>query len=102
MDDGEVVIIDGGVEVAVWRLDGPVDLGLVDDLARLQLAAAAARLPDRLRRPSPELCRAARPGRAGRGDRRAAGLVRSRWVGQAEGGEQLGVEEVVEPGDPPA
>ncbi len=52
-----VVLARDGVEVASWPLEvhGPVDLSVVDDLARLQLAARRLGCSIRLRDPSGEL-----------------------------------------------
>ncbi len=95
-----VVLVDGDAEVLSWPLgwSGPADLALVDRLARLELAARRAGLSVRLRDACPELCELLElcgldgllPG-TGRQVR-----------GQAEGGEQPGVEEVVVPDDPVA
>lgn len=81
--------------VVVGRMVGRrPDLALLDALARLQLAARRLGCSIRLRNPCPELCElldlVGEPGSALEAGR------------EAEGGEQLGVEEVVEPGDPPA
>jgi len=101
-----VVILDGDaggpVEVVVGSVSGrPVDLELVDALARLQLTARRLGCSIRLREPSQQLHELLDlvgvgglltgpdplPLDAGR---------------QAEGGEHLGVQEVVPPRDPPA
>lgn len=88
--------------VVVGRMVGRrPDLALLDALARLQLAARRLGCSIRLRNPCPELCElldlvgladllVGEPGSALEAGR------------EAEGGEQLGVEKVVEPGDPPA
>jgi hypothetical protein len=101
--DGEVVLSNGSEEVAVWPLVGtPVDLGLVDALARLQLAARRAGVSMVLRRPSPELCGLLDLVGLGEVIEGAGGGLAVEPVGQAEGGEQLGVEEVLPGGDLPA
>ena len=97
-----VVLVNGDVEVILGLLGGRrPDLALVDALAGLQLAARRRGCSIRLRHPCEELCElldlvgltdvvvgaSGLPLEAGR---------------EAEGGEELGVEEVVEPGDPSA
>jgi hypothetical protein len=95
-----VVVVRGDVEVVLGQVVGlRPDLALVDALARLQLAAGRLGCSIRLRDPCEEL----------RGlldlvgladvvpDAAALALEARR---EAEGGEQLGVEEVVQPGDP--
>ena len=101
--DATVVIVRDGVEVASWPLpssDRP-DLALVHGLARMQLAARRLGCSVQLRHPSARLLEllelvglgdvvppaAALPGEVGR---------------EPEGGEQVGVEEVVVPDDPVA
>lgn len=100
-DDGSrvvVVVHDGNVEVTVTRT-GPADLALVEELARLRLAARRLGHSMSLRDPCPRLqdlldlvgladLFEARPG----SDREAGR--------ETEGGEQLATEKVVEPGDP--
>jgi hypothetical protein len=95
-----VVVVAGDVEVIVARLDGRrLDLALVDALARLQLAARRHGRSLQLREPCQEVCElldlvgladviVGPPG---------SGLEAER---EAEGGEQLGVQEVVQPRDP--
>lgn len=104
-----VVLRHGDAEVVVARL-GAVrpDMALVDALCRLQLAARRLGCSIALREPSPELralldlvglaevIRPDRPDRPGR----PAGLG-LQAVGEAEGGEELGVQEVVPGGDAP-
>lgn len=89
-----VLVVDGGVEVAVWQGDAPLrpDLSVVDALARLQLEARRHGWSTRLRNPCEQLLELLE-------------LVGLTGLGfevdrEAEGGEELGVEEVVEPGDP--
>ncbi|HET7721455.1 MAG TPA: hypothetical protein VFK43_15920 [Acidimicrobiales bacterium] len=89
----EVVLLRDGVEVASWPLrceDGRVDLGAVNALARLQLEARRQGCTVWLRHACPDLIELLE----------LAGLLQV--VGQAEGGEQGGVEEVVVPDDPVA
>jgi hypothetical protein len=84
----------------VVLVEGGDDLATVDVLARLQLYAHRRGLAVRVRNPSPRLTALfelvgladlliGEPGSALEAD------------GEPERGEQLGVEEVVEPGDPP-
>jgi hypothetical protein len=73
------------------------DLATVNALARLQLAANRLGWTVRLRNPTAELC--ALLDFLGLADVVALPLEPG---GEAEGGEQLGVEEVVEAGDAPA
>ncbi len=96
----------GEVEVVRWPLvvDGPVDLSVVDELARTQLAARRLGCSMQLRDVCGELSELlAFLGLA----RAVTGLVAGvadlqlQVVGEAEGGEQgRGVEEVVVPDDP--
>jgi hypothetical protein len=86
------------IVVVVEGLGCP-DLAVVDALARLQLAARRLGYSIGLRHPSAEL--RALLDLVGLADvvRDAADLsLEPRW--EAEGGKQLGVEEVVQPGDP--
>ena len=90
-----VLVLDDDVEVVLWRMDGPSgpDLGLVDRLARLQLAARRLGYAIRLRNPCDEL-------------RALLDLVGLSDVLPLEAGreaerrEQLGVDEVVDRRDP--
>lgn len=52
-----VLVLDGGVEVVLWRMDGLTDpdLAVVDSLARLQLAARRLGGSIRLRNPDDRL-----------------------------------------------
>ncbi len=103
----EVVLRCGGEVVARWVLacPGRPDLGVVDEVARLQLAARRLGCSIRLRRASPELARLVElVGLAdvlttGIGTETGRGLEVG---GKPEGGEQRGVEEVVMPDDPVA
>jgi hypothetical protein len=92
-----VVLVCGDVDVASWPLVcccAP-DLGTVEQLARLQLAARRLGCAVRVRDARPELCDLL--DLCGLGEVLGAG----RQVGgQPEGGEQPGVEEVVVPDDP--
>jgi len=57
-NDTVVVVLRGTTEVATWRLQGRgsrPDLGLVDELARLQLSAQRLGCSVRVRHPSPQL-----------------------------------------------
>ena len=102
-DDGvcAVVLVDTeGLEMVVGRLAGRrPDLDLVDTLARLQLAARRRGCLIRLRDPCPELCDLLElVGLAGLfGAGPGLPLEAGR---EAEGREELGVQEVVPPGDP--
>ena len=100
-----VLVAPGGEEVVAWRIEGTrVDLATVDALARLQVAARRAGWSVRLRNPCADL----------RGLLELVGLAaviavvddqalpqRLETRRHAEGGEQLGIEEVVEPRDLP-
>jgi hypothetical protein len=98
----EVVLLRGDVELASWPLLCPRGPGLsvVDDLARLALSARRQGCSIWLRAAGPELLDLL--DLAG-----LTGIVRGpgpalEVVGEAEGGEQVGVEEVVVPDDPVA
>lgn len=101
----EVVLLRAGAEVARWDLPaGCVDLTLVDGLARLQLVMRRAGCIVVLRGASEELTRLL--DLVGLGDvigceHQLAGLP-VEVGGEAEEGEQAGVEEVVVPDDPVA
>ena len=88
-----VVLARGGTEVASWPLllDGGPDLEVVDELARLQLAARRLGCSIRLRDLGEELSQLLD----------LVGL-RVEVAGEAECGEEVGVEEVVMPDDPVA
>ena len=94
-----VVLRGGGEEVARWPLvpKGPVDLAVVDELARLQLLARRRGHSIAVLDASDELWELVE----------LAGLAQvlpraelREAAGEAEEGEQLGVEEVVVPDDP--
>ena len=92
-----VVLVRDDVEVVIGRVVAPrADLGLVDTVANLGLAARRLGGSIRLRGACPDLCRLL----IFLGLDEGAGLVLEPR-GEAEGGKELGVEEVVEPGDPP-
>jgi hypothetical protein len=113
-----VLVLDGEVEVVLWRMDGmpDPDLWVVDALARLQLAARQMGGSIRLRNPCERL-RALLDfagmsevfpdvviDGAGAPDPEvppAGQALPLEAGGQPEGGEQLGVEEVVDRRDPP-
>ena len=96
----EVVLLRGDEEVAGWALvgTGRPDIGLVDEVARLQLAAKRAGCSISLRNACPDLLRLLDlAGLCDVGGRRPLQVV-----GEAEDGEEVGVEEVVVPDDPVA
>ncbi len=88
-----VVLVRGNAEVSSWPLAGGSrpDLFMVDELARLQVAARRLGCSIRLRDACTELS----------GLLDLVGL-RVEVGGEAEGGEQASVEEVVMPDDPVA
>jgi hypothetical protein len=117
-----VLVLDGDVEVVLWRMDAmpDPDLWVVDALARLQLAAGQVGGSIRLRNPGERL-RALLDfvglsdvfsdvviDRAGASAPEAPEAPEARpalpleAAGEPEGGEQLGVEEVVDRRDPSA
>lgn len=98
-----VVLVCGDVEVASWPLAGldRLDLAVVNELARLQLAARRLGCEIRLRAACTELCELLNLVGLGELGSDTAGLCRQS-SGEAEGGEQIGVEEVVMPDDPVA
>ena len=100
-----VVLLFGSIVVTSWPLlgRGRADLGFVDELARLQLAARRVGCSIQLQRAGPELSQLlvltgladvlSGPGRSGPTRADPDGL--SVEVGrQAEGGEEVGIEEV--------
>jgi hypothetical protein len=90
-----VLVAADGTEQVVGRVDpGRADLALVDALVRFQLAARRDGGRLQLRDVSPEL-------RELLEFVGLAGVLGLEPRGQAEPGEQLGVEEVVQAGDPP-
>ena len=86
-----IVLSRSGDELASWTLMGgqPADLGLVDEVARWQLAARRLGCCIWLREADRHLLELLE----------LVGL-RVEVCRQAEGAEQVGVEEAVEPGDP--
>lgn len=110
MDAGErsptVVVIIDGVETEVIGVAGlPADLGLVDALARLQLVARALGGSLCIRNPGDDLC--ALIELVGLADvlvcrwepPREVDPLRLEADGEPECREELGIEEVVDPGD---
>lgn len=95
-----VEVVRGDARVARWSLRGTdrPDLAVVEALARLQLAGRRLGYSIRLRRPCPALSELL--DLAGLGT--VVGGGGRQPLGQPEGGEQAGVHEVVEPGDPVA
>jgi hypothetical protein len=94
-------LVRAGVEVATWRLpvDEPIDLSVIERVARLQLAARRLGYSVQLRQPSRALCELLHL--VGLADvvGSAHGLV-VEVGGESEGREQVRVEEGVERGDP--
>ena len=103
-----VVVLRGTRVVASWPIHpstssptGRLDLGAVEELARLQLGARRLGLSVELRDVCPRLRELLElVGLAGAGAGAGGGLPLQPG-GEAEGGEQLGVQEAVEPGDQP-
>jgi len=101
-----VVVLRGTRVVASWPIHpstssptGRLDLGAVEELARLQLGARRLGLSVELRDVCPRLRELLElVGLAGAW---AGGGLPLQPGGEAEGGEQLGVQEAVEPGDQP-
>lgn len=94
-----VVLARDDAEVASWPLTGwgRPDLAVVDELARWQLAARRLGCSIRLRAACLELSELL--GLLGLGEVVTGVGLRFEAGGQAEGGEQVGVEEVVMPDD---
>ena len=93
-----MVLLQGDEEVARWVLtcaDQP-DLDLVEEVARLQLAAMRAGCRIWLRHACPDLVGLLELV----GLREVVGRPRLQVVGEAEDLEEVGVEEVVMPDDP--
>jgi hypothetical protein len=99
--EATVVLSCAGVDVAIWAIRNwdQGDLAIVNTLARLQLLAHRIGCAIEVRDPCPELT----------GVLDLAGLaevlgtprvLRVEMVGETEGGEEIGVEEVVMPDDP--
>jgi len=91
-----VLVVDDDTEITLFHLARPevVDLGVIDSLASLQLAARRLGWAVRIDNPCPTL----------RDLIELVGLddvlLRRQVCGETELGEQLGIEEVVQPGDP--
>jgi hypothetical protein len=85
--------------VVVVGDDRPPDLTVVDALARLQLAAQRVGCSVRVHSSEPDL--AALLELVGLTDVLPCGELRLELGREAEGLEELGIEEVVEPRDPP-
>lgn len=96
-----VLVVDADVEVTIGALEpgADADLTLVDALARLQLAAHRRGWAIRLRDPPDALVELL--DLVGLGDALGAPGSHVQVGGEAELGEQLRVQEVVERGDPP-
>ena len=101
-----VVLFDGATVVASWPVDpggasatGRLDLGVVDTLARLQLGAHRLGLSVELRHACPRLL--ALLDLVGLAGLATGGALPLQAGGEPEGGEQLRVQEAVEPGDQP-
>jgi hypothetical protein len=94
-----VVLVGGDGDVARWPLAGwgRPDLAVVDELARLQLVARRLGWEIWLRGACDELSELL--DLLGLGEV-FSGVARLKAGGEAEGGEQVGVEEVVMPDDP--
>lgn len=94
-----VVVVDGDLEVSITLGKRRPDLGLVEELARLRLMAGQLGYTFRLDNP----CSTVREllDLVGLGELSTAGSDSALEAGRKpESREQLGVEEVVEPGDP--
>jgi len=102
-----VLVVDDETEIVLWRVNGPIrrDLSLVDALARLQLAARRQGWTIRVDNPCAHMSAlleflGLRDALGCGGTRLAVDRVEEGR--EAEGGEELGVQEVVQPRDPPA
>jgi hypothetical protein len=98
--DATVVLVRGDVEVASWPLRGRQGPGLAvaDELARLQLTARRMGCSIHLRRPSADLL--ALLDLVGLSEVVTQMPLRVEVLGEAEGREQAGIDEVVVPDDP--
>ena len=97
-----VVVVDGEREAVVGRIIGPrCDLALVEALARIKVEGQRRGCVIRLREVRPDLCELL--GLVGLADLLLGpGPPGSVEVGrEPEGREQLGIQEVVDRGDPP-
>ena len=99
-----VVLLDGATVVAAWPVDpgsaggsGRLDVGVVDALARLQLGARRLGLSMELRHVCPRLLELLHL--FGLGGLATGPDLPVEAGGEAEGGEQLRVQEAVEPDD---
>lgn len=99
-----VVLLDGATVVATWPVDpgsaggsGRLDLGVVDALARLQLGARRMGFSMELHHVCPRLLELLHL--CGLAGLATGSDLPVEAVGQPEGGEQLGVQEAVEPDD---
>jgi hypothetical protein len=103
-----VVVADGVDLVSIELVNGRPDLGLVDSIARLGLAARRIGCTVAIRDPCPELvpllhlvglAQVFPVSGSGAADQPLPSALEA--VGQAEDGEEVGVEEMVVPRDPP-
>ena len=101
-----MVLVRGDVEVATWLLldESPPNLALIDALARLQLAALRLGCSVRLRdAPGPLRELLDLVGLAGTlGIPSVGAALVVEVAGDPERGEQVGIQEAVEPGNPVA
>jgi hypothetical protein len=90
------LVVDAGQSIELWRLDETAlpFVTIIDVLCRLHLVARARGWRIEVRAPSPGLRMCVEL--VG-----LDGVVSVEVLGEAEGGEQLRVQEVVQPGDPP-
>ena len=97
-----VVLVRGGAEVAIWPLVGSdrPDLSVVEELARLHLAARARGCWIQLRDVDAELSELL--DLVGLGEVLTGARLGPEAIGEPEDGEEAGVEEVVVPDDPVA
>lgn len=89
-----VVVAEDGTELCVGEMDRAPDLACVDRLAKLQLAARRCGMRLVVRDPHPNL--GALLALCG-----LSGVIGLEALGQPEVGEQLRVDEVMQPGDLP-
>ncbi len=97
-----VAMVHGRAVIHTWSVDGsgPPDLGVVDDLARVQLMARRFGYSIRLRDVSADL--AALLDLFGLRHLFGGAPLRVEVSGKTEGGEEIRIEEVVETDDPVA
>jgi hypothetical protein len=100
--DAVVVLVRDGAEVAAWPLvrRGRLDVGVADELARLQLAAQRLGCSVQLRDAGEELIGLLEL--VGLGGVVTEVPLRVEMLGKPEVGEETGVDEVVVPDDPVA